>query len=79
MKINLQGMILNNAGRHIFAGIVIDDNNQSLDATHALDHLILEYAKVRLGGTSDLVSVSPGIARESTYPLDELRKAAAAV
>jgi len=57
MKINLIGMIIAHAGREPFEGIVIDDDGNELDAAHVLDTLILEYAKVRNGGSSDLVVV----------------------
>lgn len=75
MKINLQGLILNlsSSGRRTFDGLIVDVNNEPLDATHSLDHLILEYAKVRLGGESKIVVVSPDIAKSSRYPLNALR------
>jgi hypothetical protein len=58
MKIDLIGMILNNAGRRCFEGAIIDDNGNQLDAAHSLDHMIMEYAKVRNGGESTTVVVS---------------------
>lgn len=57
MKIDLIGMILNHAGKRAFDGIIIDDDGQELDAVHSLDHMIMEYAKVRKGGSSDTVVV----------------------
>jgi hypothetical protein len=58
MKIDLIGMILNNAGRRCFDGAIIDDNGKQLDAAHSLDYMIMEYAKVRNGGESSTVAVS---------------------
>lgn len=58
MKVNLIGMILNNAGRACFDGFVIDDNGKHLPAADSLHALIMEYAKVMGGGTSDLVVAS---------------------
>ena len=58
MKIDLIGMILNNAGRPCFDGLIIDDDGKELDAAHSLDHMIMEYAKVRNGGESSAVVVS---------------------
>lgn len=56
MKINLIGMILNNAGRRCFDGAIIDDNGKPMPAADSLHHMIMEYAKVVSGGTSDIVS-----------------------
>jgi hypothetical protein len=58
MKIDLIGMILNNAGRRCFDGAIIDDNGKQLDAIESLDYMIMEYAKVRNGGESSTVAVS---------------------
>lgn len=58
MKIDLIGMILNNAGRRCFDGAIIDDEGKQLDAAHSLDYMIMEYAKVRNGGESSTVVVS---------------------
>jgi len=58
MKVNLIGMILNNAGRHCFDGAILDDNGKPLDAAHSLDYMIMEYAKVRNGGNSQTVTLS---------------------
>lgn len=58
MKINLIGMILNNAGRNCFDGAIIDDNGKELDAEQSLDFMIMEYAKVKNGGESSTVAVS---------------------
>ncbi len=59
MKIDLIGMILNNAGRRCFEGAMIDDVGNPLDAANSLDLLIMEYAKVRQGGESSAVVLSP--------------------
>lgn len=58
MKIDLIGMILNNAGRRCFDGAIIDNDDKQLDAEHSLDYMIMEYAKVRNGGESSTVAVS---------------------
>lgn len=58
MKINVIGMILNNAGRRSFDAAVLDDNGKPLPAADSLHAMIMEYAKVFNGGTSDLVSLS---------------------
>jgi hypothetical protein len=58
VKVNLIGMILNNAGRQCFDGFVIDDDGKHLPAADSLHTLIMEYAKVINGGTSDLVVAS---------------------
>lgn len=57
MKVNLIEMILANGGRRCFDGIVVDDNGKELSAADSLHTLIMEYARVVNGGTSDLVSV----------------------
>jgi hypothetical protein len=59
MKIDLIGIILNHAGRRPFNGLIIDDDGRELDAHESLDALIMEYAKVRGGGQSDIVAVRP--------------------
>ena len=51
-------MILNNCGRRCFDGAIIGDDGKELDAAHSLDHMIMEYAKVRNGGDSSTVAVS---------------------
>lgn len=56
MKIDLLGLIINNAPRGFFDGLMID-NGKELDAEHSLDYMIMEYAKVRAGGTSDTIVV----------------------
>ena len=58
MKINVIGMILNNCGRRLFDGAVLDDNGKPLPAADSLHTLMMEYAKVMQGGTSDLVVAS---------------------
>ena len=64
MKVNLIGMILNNAGRRCFDGFVIDDQGKHLPAADSLHMLIMEYAKVVNGGTSDLVVTSREVQRK---------------
>ena len=56
VKINLIGMILNNAGRECFDGALLDDNGNPMPAEESLHTMIMEYAKVINGGTSDVVS-----------------------
>ena len=58
MKIDLIGMILNNAGRACFDGALLDENGKPMPAADSLHKLIMEYAKVINGGTSDVVAVS---------------------
>jgi hypothetical protein len=58
MKINLIGMILNNAGRRCFDGALLDENGKSMSAAESLHTLIMEYAKVFNGGTSSVVETS---------------------
>lgn len=58
MKINLIGMILNNCGRRCFDGAILDDSGKPLPAADSLHFMIMEYAKVSNGGTSDVVTVS---------------------
>lgn len=67
MKINVIGMILNNAGRRSFDGAVLDDAGKPMSAANSLDALIMEYAKVRNGGESSLAVLS----REVDRPLTE--------
>jgi len=58
MKINLLGMILNNAGRRCFDGAILDNNGKPMPAADSLHFMIMEYAKVFQGGTSDVVTIS---------------------
>jgi hypothetical protein len=51
-------MILNNAGRHCFEGVVLDDNGKPMRAADSLHYMIMEYAKVFNGGTSETVTTS---------------------
>lgn len=51
-------MILNNAGRRSFDGVILDDNGKPMPAADSLHHMIMEYAKVVNGGTSDIVTTS---------------------
>lgn len=57
MKVDLIGMILSYVDRRVFDGLIIDDDGRELDAEHSLDHMILEYAKIKAGGTSETVVV----------------------
>jgi len=63
VKINLIGMILNNCGRRSFEGALLDDAGKPMSAANSLHHMILEYAKVVGGETSNVVSTS----REVTF------------
>lgn len=56
MKINLIGM--NNCGRQCFNGALLDDDGKPMAAADSLHTLIMEYAKVVNGGTSDVVTTS---------------------
>jgi len=62
MKIDLIGMILHHAGAGCFDGAIIDDGGRELDAVNSLDLMIMEYAKVRNGGQSEIVVVRPNFA-----------------
>ena len=66
MKVNLIGMILNNVGRQWFDGLVVDDDGRSMPAADSLHALIMEYAKVVHGGSSDLVVASAEVLKTST-------------
>ena len=57
MKINLIGMILNNAGRRCFDGAILDDDGKPLNANQSLDYMFTEYVKVKNGGESSTISV----------------------
>jgi hypothetical protein len=57
MKFDLIGMIFNSRGRKYFEGAIVDDNGKALGAIETLDYLIMEYAKVRNGGTSEAVVI----------------------
>lgn len=63
MKVNLIGMILNNAGRRCFDGAILDGDGKPLPAADSLHHMIMEYAKVINGGTSDVVATSREVLR----------------
>jgi hypothetical protein len=58
MKINLLDMILHLTGTNRWDGIIEDDDGNPLDGANSLDRLMLEYAKVRAGGQSDIVAAS---------------------
>ena len=66
MKINLIGMILNNAGRRCFDGALLDDDGRPMPAADSLHTLIMEYAKVVNGGASDVVTTSREVLRPNT-------------
>jgi len=68
VKINLIGMILNNAGRRCFDGAVLDDNGKPMPAADSLHHMIMEYAKVVNGGTSDIVTTSREVLAQAPKP-----------
>ena len=71
MKINLIGMILNNCGRRCFDGAILDDNGKPMPAADSLHHMIMEYANVVNGGTSDIVTTSREVlTSEKKQPLD---------
>jgi hypothetical protein len=57
MKINLIGMILNNAGRRCFDGAIFDDDGKPMNADQSLDYMITEYVKVKNGGASSTITV----------------------
>ncbi|SEN44163.1 hypothetical protein [Nitrosomonas marina] len=65
MKINLIGMILNNAGRACFDGAVLDDDGNPMPAADSLHYMIMEYAKVVNGGTSNVVTVSREVTKQT--------------
>jgi hypothetical protein len=58
MKIDLIGMFLNSSRKNAFAGALLDDQGDEMDEVKSLDTLIIEYAKVRNGGQSDVVVVT---------------------
>jgi hypothetical protein len=66
VKINLIGMILNNAGRRSFDGAILDDDGKPMTAADSLHTMIMEYAKVINGGTSNLVTTSREVSPERT-------------
>lgn len=58
MKINLIGMILNTTQHNTFTEeVIVDDDGNPLSAEESLDFMIMEYAKVKNGGTSNVVTV----------------------
>lgn len=48
MKINVIGMILNNAGRRSFDGAVLDDDGKPMSAADSLHTLMKAYARAAL-------------------------------
>lgn len=69
MKINLIGMILNNCGRRAFDGALLDDSGKPMSPADSLHCMIMEYAKVINGGSSNVVTTS----REVSAALAEQR------
>lgn len=65
MKVNVIGMILNNAGRRSFEGAVLDDNGKPMSAADSLHALIMEYAKVFNGGESSLATTSREVSAQA--------------
>lgn len=65
MKVNVIGMILNNAGRRCFEGAVLDDNGKPMSAADSLHTLIMEYAKVFNGGESTLATASREVSAQA--------------
>lgn len=57
MKLHLTNMILSRAGEREFTQLIFDDEGEPLSPLHALDFLIMEYAKVRNGGESNIVVI----------------------
>ena len=57
MKIDLIGMILNNKKHGLFEGLIIDEKVKKLDTIQSLNQMIMDYATVKNGGTSEIVSV----------------------
>lgn len=68
MKINLIGMILNNAGRRCFDGVILDDNGKPLAPADSLHYMIMEYAKVYSGGESNIVVLSREVSIKNDSP-----------
>jgi len=66
MKINLIGMILNNGGRRVYEGSILDDDGKPMSAADSLDAMIMDYAKVRNGGQSEIVTLSREVTRQHT-------------
>lgn len=58
MKVNLIGMVLNNAGRKCFEGVLSDENGKPMSAANSLHTMIMEYAKLVNDGQSDIVTIS---------------------
>lgn len=73
MKINLIGMILNNAGRRCFDGALLDDDGKPMPAADSLHTLIMEYAKVINGEASDVVTTSREVLRPNVFSGDSQR------
>lgn len=68
MKINVIGMILNNAGRRCFEGALLDDAGEPMSAADSLHTLMVEYAKVVNGGTSNVVVASREVSAACSIP-----------
>ena len=56
MKIDLIGFIFNTGSKRHFKGI-ISDGDRELSEHEILDFMIMEYAKVKNGGVSDVIVV----------------------
>ena len=72
MKVNLIGMILNNGGWRLFDGLVVGGDGKPLSAADSIHMLMIEYAKVVGGGTSDLVASSREVRQPTTNVTDEM-------
>lgn len=68
MKINVIGMILSSAGRQAFEGAVLDDAGNPMSAADSLHALMVEYAKVANGGTSDVMAASREVSAAALNP-----------
>lgn len=68
MKVNVIEMILSNAGRSCFEGLLIDDAGNPMSAADSLHTLMVEYAKVVNGGTSNLAVSSREVSAAALNP-----------
>lgn len=71
MKINVIGMILNNAGRRSFEGAVLNDAGKPMSAADSLHTLMMEYAKAFNGGESKLAALSREVSIAAQAPAAE--------
>jgi hypothetical protein len=65
VKINVIGMILNNAGRRSFDGAVLGDAGRPMSAADSLHTLIMEYAKAFNGGESKIAALSREVSAQA--------------